>query len=288
MRISTRQIYQNALRGVQAGQQSLADAQAESTTGKKIRTVSDDPSNATQIMRLNGNLRAIDQYRRNGTSASTQLSAEDAVLTSAGQALETAKSLAVSGATTDPTDPQRTDALKQAQVLLNQLVSLGNTKVGNDYILGGTATQTPPFQADGTYVGDGNTRQSEVEDGYLVPTNHPGDQVLGSAISEVKNLIQQLQTGTPASIQATGTGLSSAQQGVLSIQAESGGWQQQIQAAGDRLAQRSGALLDQRAALGDADPAESAVKVVAAQNALQQAYAAVGKILSINFLDYLR
>jgi hypothetical protein len=36
------------------------------------------------------------------------------------------------------------------------------------------------------------------------------------------------------------------------------------------------------------DPTEAAIKVVTAQSALERAYAAIGKVLSTNLLDYLR
>ena len=40
--------------------------------------------------------------------------------------------------------------------------------------------------------------------------------------------------------------------------------------------------------LRDVDPAEASIKAVMAQSALERAYAAIGKVMSTNLLDYLR
>ena len=81
--------------------------------------------------------------------------------------------------------------------------------------------------------------------------------------------------------------MNAAQQTVLSLQAQAGARAQQINAAGTELAHQSATLLDRRDALQNVDPTEASVELVSAQSALERAYAAIGKVLSTNLLDYL-
>jgi flagellin-like hook-associated protein FlgL len=167
-------------------------------------------------------------------------------------------------------------------------VAYGNTRVGNEYIFGGASSTLPPFQPDGTYVGDSVVREIEIDRGVLMPTNHAGDTVFSNALQGLADLEQELRTGTQASINAAMNSLQTAGDQLVMTQAETGARLQQITATTTGLAQRTANLLDQRDALRDVDPAEASVKVILAQTALERAYAAISKVMSTNLLDYLR
>jgi flagellar hook-associated protein 3 FlgL len=288
MRISNYILQQRALRGLGLNLDSLARAQEEAATGRRIRTVSDDPVDASQVMRLDAQLRDVEQYRRNATAANTRLSTEDVVLTTARELMGRARGLALSGATQSPSDPLRQEALSELQRIREQLVSLGNTRLGNEYIFGGGVTTNAPFLPDGSYVGDTTVRQAAIDDGVLVDTNHTGGALFGSAFQALDALANELQTGTPTTIQAQATDISTAEQDLLSSQADVGSRMREVDAAMQHLTSRATTYSDQRDGLRDADPSESVVKVVAAQTALERAYAVVGRILSNNIVDYLR
>src|SRR5262245_16787411 len=110
MRISTHMLQQSARRGLAQNVENLARAQEEAATGRRILTVSDDPVDASQVMRLDAHLRDIEQFRRNAAAANTRLSTEDVVIKTARELLEQARDLALSGATTSPSDPLRQEA----------------------------------------------------------------------------------------------------------------------------------------------------------------------------------
>ena len=142
-----------------------------------------------------------------------------------------------------------------ANDLLDQLVGLGNTKLGNEYIFAGGAVDAPPFLAAGAYVGDTNVRQLEVDAGIKIDTNHTGDQLLGSAIIAVQALVTELQTGTGASIGATATALFAADADVLGSQSEVGLRIQELNWSDRHMARRTAAALDLREEIELADPA---------------------------------
>jgi flagellar hook-associated protein 3 FlgL len=287
MRISNQTLMHNALRDLRGNLQALVRAQQDVTSGRKVRTLSDDPVNASQIMRLDASLRDIDQYRRNGASANTRLSAEDVVLTSARKLIERAKGLAMSVATLPIGDPQRTAALAEVQQIQDQMVSLGNTKVGDEYIFAGGRTTTPAFLLDGTYVGDTTVHRAGIDEGVFIDTNHTGNSLFGSTLQALQSLSQEIQTGDAASIEVARASLIGSDQQLMTLQAEVGGRLRQIKDTADILARRNNTLLDRRGEIRDVDPTEAVLKVTAAQAALDRAYAAVGKILQTTLLDYL-
>jgi flagellar hook-associated protein 3 FlgL len=288
MRISTRMLQESALRSIRGNQETLARMQEQATTGRRVRTVSDDPGAATQIMRAEAEVRDFEQFRRNGIEASTRMGTEDVVLTSARGLLKQANGLAIGVAGSDPADPQRQAMAAAVGQLREELVAYGNTRVGNEYIFGGASSTLPPFQPDGTYVGDSVVREIEIDRGVFLPTNHAGDTVFSNALQGLADLEQELRTGTQASINAAMNSLQTAGDQLVMAQSETGTRLQQITATTTRLAQRTANLLDQRDALRDVDPAEASVKVIMAQSALERAYAAISKVMSTNLLDYLR
>jgi flagellar hook-associated protein 3 FlgL len=288
MRITSHTLLQNALRSLRGNLETLAAAQQEAATGRRVNKLSDDPVDASQIMRIEAQLRDVDQFQRNAAAATTRLSAEDAVLTTVRELLDRAKSIAIATSGLPSGDPLKDAALAEAIQIRDQLIALGNTKVGNDYIFGGAQTTQAPFLPDGTYVGDTNVHMAELDDNVLAPTNHTGDQFISGAIQAVVTLTQELQLNNVFSIQAAVNDLATAAQEALQAQTEVGSRLLQIKQAGQGLARRVNTLLDQREGLRDADPAVSLLKVTTAQNALERAYAVVAKVFSTNLLDYLK
>ena len=288
MRVSTRMFQDSALRATRSNLETLARLQDQAATGRRIRTVSDDPTAATQIMRMESEIRDFTQFQSNGTDATTRLSTEDAVLTHARDVLEQARSMAISVAGMDPADPERQAMVGAIAQLRQELVTDGNTRIGGEYIFGGAYTTTPPFQADGTYLGDDAVRQIEIDRGVLIPTSHSGNQLFSSAMQGLTDLQAQLSSGSQTSINTAVSNLQTAEGQMLLAQSETGTRLQQVSATSADLALRTASLLDQRDGLRDVDPAEVSIQLVTAQSALERAYAAIGKVLSTNLLDYLR
>ena len=287
MRVSTRTFQLMALRDLRAGLGTLARLQQQAATGRRVSTVSDAPVDAGEIMRLQSQVRDIGQFRRNQTSATTRLSAEDVSLKAVSDLLTRARAAAESVASDDLTDPVRQTALETVRQIRDQIVSLGNTQVGSDYIFAGGNSTAPAFAADGSYLGDSLSRDVEIGPGVRVATTDPGNRMIAGALDALADLGAQLAAGTNADVKAALPALDAARQTALAVQAQAGARLQQITAAGQALAQQSATLLDRRDALQNVDPTEAALEVVNAQSALERAYAAIGKVLSTNLLDSL-
>ncbi len=288
MRITNQMLQRSLTSGLRGRLQALERAAAEAATGRRVRSVSDDPIDASQVMRLEAQARDIEQYRRNGTFATTRLSAEDIALSSVLKSLRDAKDLAATTTSSDPSDPGRVAALAAVRQLKTQLVALGNTRVGNEYLFGGAQSTTPPFQADGTYVGDDTLRQVQIGDGVGLALNHEGGALFGGAMAAIDDLMTALQTGTPDDISATARDLESATQTIMRAQAETGSRLSEIEDSGVRLAKLQSHLLERRDTLVSVDPAEAIVRLQQEQAALERAYATIGRVMQATLTEYLR
>jgi flagellar hook-associated protein 3 FlgL len=286
MRISDRMIQMNTMSGLRMNQARLAEAQRHAASGKRVERLSDDPVDAARAMRMQGQLAGIDQFKRNAVSATTRLATEETALKAARDVMSRARKLAISVTSDDPADPTRAAALQELTFLRDQLVSLGNTRIGDERIFGGGAT-APPFLADGTYVGGPIVHNVQVDEGVSVPTSHPGT-IFNDAFQAINQLMTSLQAGPATGISATVQPLAAAEEGLLGKEAEAGARQRQIDSTMTQLGSRQQLLLDRSQAILDADPAESLLKVQAATQSIEQAYAVAQRTMSLNIVDWMR
>lgn len=288
MRITNQMILRSAMRDLKTNLEALAHAQREATTGRRVVTISDSPVDASRIMQIGAYLRDVEQYRRNGSGAEVHLSIEETVLSTTQDLIDRAKELAV-GALSSAGDPDANAAtLTELAQIRDQLVQMGNTKVGEEYIFGGGRTGSPPFQPDGTYTGDHGTRRIEINEGVFLETNHPGDPLLTEAIQGLDRLIGEIQEGTSETVGAAMGRLEESRIHLLAAEGEVGGRLKTIEDAATQLSRRSDQLMDQRESLRDADPTESVLKVISAQTALERAYSIIGRVLDQSLVNYLR
>jgi len=286
MRVTNQMILEDVLRGLRGNLEALRRAQEEAVTGRRVLRVSDEPTDAAWIMKLGSQIRANETYQRTVTSVETRLSTEEAVLESVDGLLDRAKVLAAEiSELNDPT--LRAAAREEALSIRSQIISLGNTELLGEYIFAGGATDAPPFQQDGTYVGDSTPRLAEIESGTLLETNHTGDQFLTDTIAALNQLAGALDGSQPASTAEIVEALDQAQQGVRLAQAQDAARTAQLADAEARLTQTATELIDREQDLSEVDPTEAVLRLTAAQTALERAYAIVGQVLSANIVDYL-
>lgn len=290
MRITTSILHQNVLRNVLATQEKLARAQDDVSTGQRVRQLSDDPVTGAQVLRVDSTLRGIEQYRRNTTAVRARTDAEDSVLQQVTTLLTRAKELAVQEATGTSSNTSRAAADAEVTRIIEQVIQLGNTSVGGEFLFGGHQTQTPPFDGTGAYLGDAGTRQAEIGQGYLVTTNHTGADLLvnSGVIASLQALQAELATGTPASVGTTQAGLDSAFTNVQTLLATTGARSRQLDTALQSLDAETDSLAAERSALQDVDFEEATIRLVGLQTTLQAALGAANRILNTSITEYLR
>jgi flagellar hook-associated protein 3 FlgL len=146
MRIATSTIYSDQTASIDALSAQYQSIGQDLSTGKSLNVPSDDPSQISQDLTLTNTINQENSDASNAVAAQNALTFTDSTLSSLTNLLQTARSLAVEGATDIiPNGSQRPLIGKQVSGLLNQALALANQQYGNTYIFAGTgsANQAP-------------------------------------------------------------------------------------------------------------------------------------------------
>jgi flagellar hook-associated protein 3 len=220
IRVTQQILVDQAIGNVQQNYSRLNALQAQASTGLRINQVSDDPTAAVRALLADAGNARLDSYHQNISGAQGDLNSSVTTLTSVGQLLAQAKTLAIQGANAG-NDPTTDTALAdQVDSILHQLVNLANSKSGDRYLYGGTASQSPPFvvgppdaqgQTHVVYQGSDQRAGSPVGETQSVDTLYTGSEVF-QATARAPTVF----TGTTGAAPGTGTD-SATGQGTLIV-----------------------------------------------------------------------
>ncbi len=289
------------IRQIQDNLARLSELQRQIATGKRFTRAEEDPVAATQVIQVHHTSRALAQYSKNATAVQVRLGAEEAVVKQEEEILRQARDLALSFGKGDPPytseqTSQRLVATDQLNRFLDEAISLGNTQIGNEYILAGDQSTTPPFDptvgaTQGNYQGGTQARRIEVTDGVFVTANHTGDQFVGPAIAALKALrdaVDPANNQTEAQVQtAVGTALNAGQDLSLSL-AQTGTAGSQVVSILKSHAIYGNDLENLRSSLEDVSIEEAVAKSLSLQTTIAASYSATSRLLGLTLSDYLR
>lgn len=206
--VITRELYKN--------KQALLEAQLRVATGKKINKPSDDPVGMGKVLDYRKIVSQIDQYNENITMGKNQIELTETILDQVETYLNQAKEWALrfsSGSYVDD-DLTKEAIQKNIEGIYDDILNLGNSKIGNNYFFGGHVTDTQPFSRDAffnaTYAGDDGDFNVMVNDNTQVKINATGRDIFdvdgtggGSDIfGALQDLINALQEADPAVAQS--------------------------------------------------------------------------------------
>lgn len=301
MRITNSITARAQFEGLAANMAALLKSQAQATTGKRMQVASDDPAAATQIMTSQSSLAALDQYRTNVQRSSSRISLEDDVLQQMGDLLTRTKELGIAQATGTATAASNAAANAEVQQLFKEIVSLGNSKFGNEYLFGGEQSQTAPFAATGagatldyTTTTPQGSRSVAIGDGQTVTVAHDGKQLLldSGVLDAVKALSRALDPASPtygqAGIGAAMDKIDAAFGVVGALQGDVGARGKQLDNAQSNLDAYKTNLTTFASNLSDIDVEQAVTELTNRQVAYQAAMLATNKVMGLNLTDYLR
>jgi flagellar hook-associated protein 3 FlgL len=298
MRIASNTVQDNIVRQIQLLGGQTSKLQTQVAMGQRIDSADDDPAAAGRVLSQQSELRRVEQYSLNATRALEISQASFAGLNSLKDVSDRATEIATLGRS--PTSPEALGAYAaEVNQMIEQLLQVGNSRLGNDYIFAGTAIDTPPFSATRDANGDvtaatydGNTVRAGIplsEVASVTPFTNPAtNQGIGDMINRLVALRDGLRN-------ADGTALATAQSDLLlsedllvtaladngAVQLRIEVQQHQQQSRGDNLV----ALVQGETAV---DLPQSIVKLNQAQTAYQAALQSAANIMRISLLDYIQ
>ncbi len=179
MRIATSTIYVNQTISIDNLEAEYEQQGQELSTGISLNEPSDDPTVIAQDLAVRNDSAVTSQVSQNLTGLNNLLSTTDSTLSSLSSILQSARNLAIEGASDAITSSQRAQIGQQVNQLLEEAIGLANTQYDGKFIFSGTAA--PPGSSLVKAVGNPPTAVSsannivqqneELPNGQLVPVN---------------------------------------------------------------------------------------------------------------------
>ncbi len=210
IRISTGQIFQRGLEGIQQREIDLSEVQMQVSSGKAFLKPSDDPQGSARVLDFTRAIENAEQYQRNITGIKSRLAIEDNALDGVNKGIQRIRELSLAGVSDTYTAEQRSYLASEVRVLLDDMVELANTKDAfGDYIFAGNQGHVKPFElSGGNYVFNGDMGQRNIrvsedrtiadsDSGFKVfmdiPTSGGGTR---NAFETVEQIATALEAGT--------------------------------------------------------------------------------------------
>jgi len=287
-----------------AAQQDLTRRQMSS--GKAITKPSDDPYGAARAMSLRTDLAGVKQHQRNVDEAQSWMSVTSTTLSSITDLAQKARELTVQGATDTLSQSGRDAIADQIDQLIAGMKQEGNATYDGRYVLGGSRTNTPPYDStltktdpsvttNDSYSGDAASQLREIGPGVTLAVNVHGDEVLGGASGSTGNLLgvlrdvaTHLRSGDTAELGGGDIKAVSDQiDNLLAVQARVGAGMNRLDTASSRLAQIEESTTSMLSNTEDADMAEVITNYSTQQAVYQSALNAGARIVQTSLLDFL-
>jgi flagellar hook-associated protein 3 FlgL len=246
--------------------------------------LSEDPVAGSQVLRADRTLRAVSQYRRAVGTVVTHQNTAEAALDQVTDLLTRAKELATAQVGSNANGASRAATAAEVDQLLQQAIALGNSRIGNEYVFGGTATGAPPFQPNGTYVGTATSRQVEIAAGQTVEIIPSGQSLFVNTgvITALTDLRDRLAANDTAGITTSLGDVDNAFDGTQSELAKVGARSRSLDSAAIELDALEDTARLERSNAAEISLEEASISLAAAQTALQAAIMSGTRLLDSN------
>jgi flagellar hook-associated protein 3 FlgL len=184
VRIADKMQYEQVKTNVGKNRSTMSELQNQAATQKRVTKPSDDPLASSRVLANRIDLQGNKQFSKSLNYAKSFLEFTDQSLGDLSELMMRAKELAISQANDGGAneDSRRAVAIEIEQ-LYNQMVNIGNRKLGDRFIFGGFRTQTAPFDSKGEYRGDPGEMNIHIDKEAFLAMNVPGGRVfLGAGI----------------------------------------------------------------------------------------------------------
>jgi len=262
----------------------------QASTGQKINAPSDDPVAAAELARLRANLSTTNSYRNSITLVRGDAQAAESALDAAGQVLQRAMELAMTGAngSTGP-DEQKTLATEASQ-LVKQMVEIGNTKGAQGYLFGGAQLDSAAFDDSGNFLGNDAEHLVQVGPGDATSVNVSGARAFTSAggrdvMQDLTSLATALENGDMATIRASLDTLQTSHGQVLSERAQAGLILSKLDLSDSLMDQSQTDTQARMSNISSVDAGQVYSKLTQLQSSLQQAVTVGKQLLDTSTLN---
>ncbi len=273
---------------------------AELSSGLRVGQLSDDPTAATQSLRLDRQISQLDTFQSTASGVTSQLQAADSSLGEVVTQLTSAISLAI-GAANDTNNSSDLQSVAQKVVSIrDSVLSMANTSYQGTYLFAGSQGDTQPFTLDTSttpatvnYAGDYHVSTLVTPGGQKIQTSLPGTTLFGSGstgvLGTLNQLIADLTSGAPsASISADGNAITDAMHTVSDQRSILDNSLNTLQSTTTYTQTQEAQLKVQQGSLVSSDPAQVATDLTATETQYQALLSTITALQQENLFSLMR
>jgi flagellar hook-associated protein 3 FlgL len=300
-RITHQTVQQQTLANLQRNLSAMSALQSQMSSGKRVNVASDDPAVAGDVLRLQGEQRALGRYERSIADGNSWLTTVDSALSATLAALREARDLVVQGGNGGLGQTSRDALATNLEGVRDTLLDQANTSYLGRQVFAGTSAQ-PAFtvgtdaagNATYTFTGTADAVTREVAPGRTVRVDADGAAVYGvgddSVFKLIDDIVATLRAGGDPTSQDLGhlDALDARIDAVLTQVAGVGARHAQVLDAKEANADAKVANKTRLSSVQDVDLAETLLDLQTQEVAYKGALGAAAKVLQPTLLDFLR
>ncbi|RYM05902.1 flagellar hook-associated protein FlgL [Sporolactobacillus sp. THM7-7] len=298
MRITQNMMGNNILRQISNGYGKIADYQDQLASGKKITRPSQDPVVAAMGISYRTDVSHVEQYLDNVTTAYKWLDSSDDALTQLNDVLSRIRDLTVQASNGTYDAAQREAMSTEIGQLTEQIITIGNTQVGGQYIFSGADNRNPLLTKDGNGTITINQQALDhpnmniaVNDGITTPISVDPNQVFTETLFGDLNDLQQSLKDSASTNEGIGSYLSRIDthlNRVTNTQADLGALTNRIDMVKNRLGAQKTIATKVMSNNEDADYAETIINLNQQQNVYNASLSVGARIIQTSLVDFLK
>ncbi len=195
-RVTNQAMQATSLQNIFRITEGLFKANERVATGKRINTLSDDPTALRDSLSLKNSISQVSQFRRNIENNTVFLQNADTALNSIGLGLVRARELSLGALAGTDSAESRQFAAIELRNIIDQALQSANSKVKNNFLFSGTESRTQPFSVSAAsgivYLGNSERFEIQIANSSSVPLTLPGSEMLATDLDPLLTGTTQL------------------------------------------------------------------------------------------------
>ena len=295
-RVSSTQMADSSLYGIQQSYARFSNAETVLNTGKQLQKASDNPTGAAQVLDYQERSAELTQYNSNIETAQNFLSTTESALKNVQSLTNQARTIGVQAANGTANADSLSALSGQLRDITNQIARIGNTTYGSQYIFAGQRTDTAPIVAGpsgftytgGTIATGDASLTLTIGRSESVQINTTGDKVFVPLLNTLTKLNNDISSGS-LSVVSSDLALVDVQlNNVQSVQADIGSKSNLLTLTQQRNTINQDNYTKFISNIQDADAPHAVVELQSAQNAYQAALSATSHVYQNSLLNFLK
>ncbi len=293
MRITQSIITRTILNGINQSHENMNIAQQNIATGKMIHKPSDNPLGFTRVARYRQMINQNEKYMENITNSNGWLSTTSSALNHILDRVIEAKEYATQGANDTLNATNRAALAGKVDGLIDEVVSLANTKYLGKNLFAGTKTKVDSaFDWSGdtlTYNGNNGKINRKIGASLSVTININGNQLANTGLfTTLANLRDALNDNDQSATRDMISSLRDVSDQIASLASGVGSIQNHMEMARQRLDTANINLASYLSQIEDTDVVEAITRYNNEEISYNAALRTASNVIRTNLLDFLR